>query len=312
MRRRVLVIRLGALGDMVLSFPAFAALRAHHAADHITLLTTAPYASLAQDSPWFDDVRVDARPGWTDLPGLWRLRRQLAGFGLVYDLQTSSRSSRYFRLAGRPAWSGIAPGCSLPDIDPQRNRLHTIDRQRGQLAAAGVPASTPDLFWLSRAGPVLEGRYALLVPGTSAAQGGAKRWPIVQFAALATQLARGGLRPVVTGTAAEAADAAAILAACPGALDLTGRTNIRDLAGLASRAALAVGGDTGPIHLAAMMGCHVVALFSRVSSPALAAPVGQVRLLRADHLDTLDAAQVLARLRGVADEVDWLSEARSG
>ena len=116
---RVLVIRLGALGDFVLSFPAFAALRAHHAGDHIALLTTAPYAGLAGSSPWFDEVRLDTRPGWLDVPGLWRLRRQLAGFDLVYDLQTSGRSSHYFRLAGRPPWSGIARGCSLPDTDPR-------------------------------------------------------------------------------------------------------------------------------------------------------------------------------------------------
>ena len=307
--KRILVIRLGALGDMVLSFPAFAAIRAHHASDHVALLTTAPYAGLAEDSPWFDRVKADSRPGWSDLPGLWRLRRQLAGYDIVYDLQTSRRSSRYFWLAGRPAWSGIAQGCSLPDGNPQRNFLHTVDRQRGQLAAAGVPAHAADLSWLQHRGPALDAPYALLVPGTSAAQGGAKKWPISSTAALAVELARSGLRPVVIGTAAEAADAAAILAACPGALDLTGRTSIQGLAGLAARAALAVGGDTGPIHLAAMMGCRVAALFSRYSNPALAAPIGTVRLLLAERLDTLAAGQVLARLRGGPGEDDWLKPA---
>ena len=308
MSRRILVIRLGALGDMVLSFPAFAAIRARHAADHVTLLTTPPYAGLAQDSPWFDTVQQDTRPGWANLAGLWRLRRQLAGYDLVYDLQTSRRTSRYFRLAGRPAWSGIAPGCSLPNPDPQRNDRHTVDRQRGQLAAAGVPACAPDLSWLRHRGPVLDTPYALLAPGTSAAQGGAKKWPIEQTASLAARLARRGLRPVVVGTAAEAGDAASVLAVCPAALDLTGRTTIQDLAGLASRAALAIGGDTGPIHLAAMMGCRTVALFSRFSSPALAAPVGQVRLLLADRLDTVDADDVMARLHGSDAEDDWLVE----
>ncbi len=296
MSRRILVIRLGALGDFVLSFPAFAALRAHHARDHITLLTTAPFAGLAGDSPWFDRVAIDARPRWTDLPGLLRLRRQLAGYDFIYDLQTSRRSSYYFRLAGRPPWSGIAPGCSHPDADPARNRLHTLDRQRGQLAAAGVPAHAPDLTWLHQRGPTIASPYALLVPGTSAARNGAKRWPVQRYAALASALADRGLRPVVAGTATDAPAAAAIAAACPATLDLTGRTTIQDLAGLAYRAALAVGGDTGPIHLAAMMGCPVVALFSRFSDATLAAPVGAAALLQADRLDTLDTAAVLAAI----------------
>ena len=306
MSRRILVIRLSALGDVVLSFPAFAAIRAHHRDDHVRVLTTLPYAALLRDSPWFDAVAVDDRPGLSDLPGLWRLRRQLTGYDLVYDLQTSARSSRYFLLAGRPAWSGIAPGCSLPDADPGRNGLHTVERQRGQLAAAGVGAATVELGWLRRFGPTMAERYALLVPGTSAAQGGVKKWPLARSAALAAKLAAHGVRTVVVGTAAEAPDASAILQACPGAVDLTGRTSIQELAGLASRAAFAVGGDTGPIQLAGMMGCRVVALFSRCSDPSQAAPVGEVRLLHAPDLGTISLADVMAELRGRDGREDWL------
>ncbi|HTZ69579.1 MAG TPA: ADP-heptose--LPS heptosyltransferase, partial [Acetobacteraceae bacterium] len=54
---RILIIRLGALGDFCNSFPAFAAIRAHHAADHVVLLTTPPFVALALESPWFDQVR---------------------------------------------------------------------------------------------------------------------------------------------------------------------------------------------------------------------------------------------------------------
>jgi ADP-heptose:LPS heptosyltransferase len=294
---RVLVIRLGALGDFVLSFPAFADIRAHHGADKVTLLTTAPFVSLALDSPWFDQVRVDDRPSWLDPAGVWRLRRQLRGFDVVYDLQTSSRSSRYFWLAGRPAWSGIARGASMPHDNPRRNDLHTVARQRDQLAQAGVPASAaPDLRWLAGGGPVLEPPYALLVPGTSAAHGGAKRWPVERYAALAAALAARGLTPVVVGGAGDAAEAAAIHDAVPQTLSLVGRTSLQDLAGLAARAALTIGGDTGPVHLAAMMGSRVVALFSRFSNPALAAPVGRVTLLQAASLADLPVERVVAAL----------------
>jgi ADP-heptose:LPS heptosyltransferase len=78
----------------------------------------------------------------------------------------------------------------------------------------------------------------------------------------------------VLGTAAEAPLAAAIQASCPDTLDLTGRTTIPDIAAIASRAALAVGNDTGPMHLAAAVGCPCLVLFSADSDPALTAPRG--------------------------------------
>ena len=141
--RRILVVKLGALGNVVLSLGPFAAIRRHHAGAHITLLTTAPYADWLARSPWFDTVWIDERPEWWDLPGWLRLRRRLIDgrFDRAYDLQTSGRSSRYFQLLprrDRPDWSGIAHGCALPDRDPNRNRLHDIDRQFGQLRQAGI------------------------------------------------------------------------------------------------------------------------------------------------------------------------------
>ncbi len=297
--KRILVIRLGAMGDFALSFRAFAAIRAHHATDQVTLLTTAPFVSLALDSPWFDRVLTDTRPPWLDLPRVWHLRRQLRGYDFTYDLQTSSRSNRYFLLAGRPPWSGVARGCSHPHANPDRNNLHTIERQREQLAHAGIhDIARPDLAWLAGRGPVLPAPYALLVPGTSPTHGGAKRWPTERFAEIARLLSARGLVPVVLGGHGDREAAEAIRGACPKALDLTGKTSIQDVAGLASRAALAIGGDTGPIHLAALMGCRVLALYSRFSDPALSAPVGDVRLLQAPALADLPLAQVAAALPG--------------
>ena len=304
------MIKLGALGDVVLAFAPFAAIRAHHPDAHVTLLTTAPFLGLASASPWFDAVALDTRPAPWNLRGLRRLRRLLAGHDFVYDLQTSGRSGRYHLLAGRPPWSGIAPGCSHPDRDPDRDRLHTRLRQAGQLAQAGIASvPDPDLSWLAPHGPVLPGsvlpgsvlpgRVALLVPG-AAPHRPAKRWPAERFGALAVRLAADGLSPVVLGAAGDAPLAAAILRACPEARDLTGRTSLLELGGLASRAVLAVGNDTGPMHLAAAMGCRCLVLFSRHSDPVLTAPVGrregQVRVLRVPDLQALEVADVAARL----------------
>lgn len=300
--KSILVIRLSALGDFVLSFGPFAAIAARHDADHVTLLTTRPFVPLAQAAPWFDAVVTDDRPGLLNLPGLLRLRRHLRGHDFVYDLQTSRRSSQYFRLAGRPPWSGIAPGASHPHANPLRNAMHTIDRQRDQLRMAGVTVfPDPDLGFLRSDTPPPDVRppFALLVPG-AAPHRPAKRWPAECYGTLAAALAGRGLMPVIAGSAAEAPLAAAIRARCPTALDLTGRTGLAALASLAGHAALAVGNDTGPMHLAAAMGAPCLVLFSGHSDPALTAPRGlsgnEVRVLRVPDLQGLAAERVLADL----------------
>ena len=296
----ILVIKLGALGDFVQAFEPFAAIRAKHPADRVTLLTTAPFAALAERSPWFDRVLVDARPGWWNLPALLRLRRMLQGYDFVYDLQTSGRSGRYFRLAGQPPWSGIARGASHPHANRARDQMHNHARQREQLVAAGIsefPAA--DLSWLTAGGPVLPAPYALLAPGCSPHRP-EKRWPTAMFGAVARVLAERGLMPVVVGSGSEGDLAATIRAACPSAVDLTGQTSLLDLGGVAARAALAVGNDTGPMHLAAIVGCPSIVLFSAASDPALAAPrgpvAGSVTVLREANLADLALERVAACL----------------
>ena len=266
-RMEILVIKLSALGDFVLAFPAMAAIRAAHPQARITLLTTAPFVPLALASGWFDHVETNRRPKFWNLPGLLHLRRQLSGFDLVYDLQTSGRSSRYFALAGRPAWSGIAKGCSLPHADPNRVFLHSRERLEGQLHDAGIFAlPVPDLSWAKAniAKFNLPARYAVLVPG-AAPHRPEKRWPAQNFAALAQML---DMPVAVVGGAPEERKMAAEI----GGIDLTGRTSLLELAAVMAHAQLAIGNDTGPMHLAAALGARAVVLFSAASDPALTAP----------------------------------------
>jgi ADP-heptose:LPS heptosyltransferase len=300
--RRILVIRLGALGNIVQSFGPFAAIRAHHPDAEITLLTLKPYAAWMQGAPWFDRVWIDEQPAWWNLPGLIRLRKQLieGQFDRVYDLQTSGRSSRYFKFfphSNRPEWSGIAPGCSHPDADPDRNRLHDLIRQPNQLRQAGIAHMPPaDLSWCT--GDIarfnLPARIVLLVPGCSPARPG-KRWPVRHYAALAADFVRRGVTPVVIGAESERDLGRAIHAVVPETVDLTGGTSLGDVADLARAAIGAVGNDTGPTHLIAATGCRCVAIFSHDSDPALCSPGGpDVRVLRRERLATLTPAEVLA------------------
>ncbi|MDA0662464.1 MAG: ADP-heptose--LPS heptosyltransferase, partial [Proteobacteria bacterium] len=225
-----------------------------------------------------------------------------AGFGRVYDLQTMDRSGFYYRLLAepKPEWSGIARGCSHPHLNPKRDFLHTVDRQREQLAAAGIDdVALPELDWAGGdiAALGLDRPFVLLVPGGSAHRP-AKRWPIAGYAALANGLVDRGYQPVLIGTGAEAQRNAEIAAACAQAVNLTGRTSLFDLASLAREAAGAVGNDNGPMHLVAAAGCPTLVLFSSASDSALCAPRGaSVAILRRDNLADLEIAEVEAAIR---------------
>ena len=314
--RRVLVIRLSALGDFVQSLGPMAALRRHHAADHLVLLTTAPFAGFATELGLFDEVLIDHRPKPSAFREWWRLRRQLrqVRFDRVYDLQTSQRSSHYLRLfshRGRPEWSGIAPGCSHPHANLDRDRQHTIDKQAEQLLMTGIyPTPQPIPPPASRELPAgLAGRaFVLLVPGSSPHRL-AKRWPAACYGRLALALSDAGHVPVVVGTQEERALAVEIRRACPEAMDLVGRTELLDLAALTRAARLTVGNDTGVCHLAAAAGSPVVVLFSAASDPALCAPRGNlVRVLSVPDLYDLEIETVLAEALAVLHGAAYQAE----
>ncbi len=139
----------------------------------------------------------------------------------------------------------------------------------------------------------------MLAPG-SAPHRPEKRWPIERFAAFAACCTIAACARSWSAAAPTRSLAAPILEACPDALDLTGRTSLLDLGGVFARAALAVGNDTGPMHLAAAVGCPSVVLFSGASDPALTAPrgpkPGDVTVLRARDLADLAVERVAASL----------------
>lgn len=300
---RILVIKLGALGDVVQALGPMAAIRRHHAGARITALTTAPFAPLLAASPYVDEVWVDPRPRAWQIGAWMALRRRLrdARFDRVYDLQTSGRSSFYLRLFGPgryPEWSGIAAGGSHPHANPKRDVMHTIERQAEQLRDAGIAeVPMPDVSWLAAdlARYALPPRFALLVPGGSAMRL-QKRWPAAAYGALAQRLLARGVTPIVIGIASERPLAATIRAVCPEARDLTGQTSFAEIAALARRALFAVGNDTGPMHLIAAAGCSCAVLFSADSEPALCAPRGRVTVLRRPDLAQLTVDEVAAAL----------------
>ncbi len=141
--------------------------------------------------------------------------------------------------------------------------------------------------------------YVMFVPGGSAHRM-EKRWPVEKYSELARILYARGFDVVIIGGPTEADLAHQIQRAVPRARDLTGRTDFARIALLGAKAALAVGNDTGPLHLAVAGGAPAIVLFSRASDPKLSAPRGRVAILRAENLADLPVAQVAQAANSLA------------
>lgn len=293
--KRVLIIRDAPLRGFVQALGAFAAIRAHHPRDSITLLTTKPFAELAWAAPWFDEVWLDDKPTLWQAARWMRLAAKLRDghFARVYDLQNDERSGWYFQLMGRPQWSGSVAGCSHPHTNPRRDFMHPEERLAEQLQLAGLPPMpAADLGWL-RADVRrfhLPARYALLLPGGRAE----KRWPVENYGALAQALAARGVTPVLLGVEEEAELTGAIGAACPAAVDLAGRTTVCDIATLGQRAVATVGGNLGALALPMAAGCRAVVLFAGPPTPILRDPPGRLVMLQRERLDAIPVEDVVA------------------
>lgn len=299
--RRVLIIKLGALGDFIQALGAMRVVRATHPSARITLLTTAPFEALAKACPYFDIVEADGRP--RDIKGRSDLIRRLraANYDMVYDFQNNDRTAQYFAaLTGKkPYWSGAANSASHPHRNPTRAAMHNFDRLAEQLRHAGLGPKPPgdasgwiigqdllpSLEWIRpafrdppRFQPAffsINGPYALLIPGSSP-EHPEKRWPAKRFAELAKWFADASITPVLVGGPAEGEIGAQILKLEPRARNIIGRTDLFQLATLAERSLIAIGGDTGPMHLAAAARAPGICLFAQEWSASMAQELGSV------------------------------------
>ena len=300
--KKILVIKLSALGDFILALGSMAAIRRTHKDAHITLLTTRPFVDIAQRSGYFNEIIVDSRPKAFNVAGWLYLFKMLnrGNFTRVYDLQLNDRSAVYYRLMlKKPEWSGVIKGASHFYANPDWRQMHAFARHKTMLAELGMEVSIPDLSWMKSDVEFfgLKKPYVLLVPG-SAPTWPEKRWPAIRYGALGFKLIKQGYDVAVLGTSAEAEVIERVLKSGPGIIDLSGKTSLYDIATLARGAAAAVGNDTGPTHLIAMSGCPTIALFSGASHPELSAPVGDaVTIIQSDDLNDISLDDIMKNFK---------------
>ena len=293
----VLVVKLGALGDLLLADGALRDIRAHHPGDRIVLLTRRPFAALMARCPWVDSVIADHHaPRWR-LDRMAALARELRALGATraYDLQNSGRSAWYRRwLLPRVAWSEGQRASGRRDVAP------VLDRHARQLEASGITpahARAPNPAWLAAPLPAAVARalvpdYVVLLPGASARHP-QKRWP--HYAALAQLLQERGLR-VFSVPGPDEMDS---LSSMPGEvlLDEARPLSIPQLASVVAGARYVVGNDSGPTHLAAHLGCRGLALFGPGGAPARTSILRErFGAITAEPLSALSADAVLAAL----------------
>ena len=277
--RRILLIKPSAIGDVVHALPILALLRRRWPAAHIAWLLTPACAGLLDGHPLLNEVLVfDRRKfgrGWRDPAsalGLIEFLRQLRrhDFDLVVDLQGLFRSGILAWETRAPVRIGFANARELAPVfythrvKIEMTEQHAIDRYLKVAAALGCDVTSPIEFPFHvtdddrrQAAGLLNGtgRYALLLPGTNWAT---KRWPVENYAALVAPLReRFGLASIVAGSPDETVLAAQVA----GAINLAGKTTLRQLAALVERADLVVANDSGPMHIAAGMNRPLVTLF---------------------------------------------------
>ncbi|MDB2390207.1 glycosyltransferase family 9 protein [Alphaproteobacteria bacterium] len=276
-QKAILVIKHGALGDLIQGFDAYASVRAGFPDAHIALLTTPAFASLARKMPWFDDIIIDQRASFFNLAAtariLYQLRRK---WHAIIDMQCSNRTAHYHRFFATSSndWYGTATGCShpMPDFTGVNNQQRMLTAAR---MAGGINADA-DMAWLKAdiSHFQLPDRFAVLIVGCSPTKP-SKRWPSEHFASLACTLMAEGYAVVLAGTVADRKAVDAVRDNAPDAIDLAGKTDIPMLAALCNQASLVVGNDTGPAFLAAKTGTPTLMLFGVDTNPDMSAPVGE-------------------------------------
>ena len=282
---RFLIVRLGALGDVVHAIPVAAALRRAHPDARIDWLVSAKHQEILDLVPVIDrrlviNDRGGASGGTTLLAAIGELRR--SRYDVAIDLQGLIKSAVLARASGAPRVIGFSSRyareraarlfyteASDPGrgglFDPRETR-HVVDINLGLLSVLGITAPAREFpiedVDSAAARSVREqtgGRYALLNPGAAWPN---KRWPPARLAAIATELrARHGVMSVVLWGPGEEALAAEVVAGAGGAAIVSPKTSIADLVALARHAALMVSGDTGPTHIAAAVGTPLVGIY---------------------------------------------------
>jgi heptosyltransferase I len=309
---RILVVRLSALGDLILAQPALMALRREVPNAEISWLVDQRFAGLAADVPGVRPIGINKPRTPFDYVRLWRqFRRQ--DFDVLLAMQANLRvnllyacvrSRRKVGFDQRRARDGH--GRFVTERIETRDE-HLLDGFLQFASVLGAPEDSPPQWprwdtssvepsWRSLG---LKGPYVVVHTGTSKPE---RCWPTYRYGELAARFAASHALPVVlTGgnSPHEQSAATAFITECPRAINLTGKTPLNQLRLILKNASVVVSPDTAAVHLARVENVPVVGLYA-VARPELSGPYQQLTY-------TLNAyPEAVRRLAGRDPaEVDW-------
>ncbi len=313
--RRILVCRTDHIGDVFLSLPALARVRAHYPAAHLTVLAaswSAPVLSAATshdellicDPPWWV-ARRSSRFGEAESNGSWRalwqtIRRLRARrFDLCIALRGDVREITCFGVLGgarsiltRPRNGGAALADLAPAID---DALHECDQNLLLIGALGIPAVPPEFptpytaadaarmrEWLAgQAWPQLS-RIVVIHPGAK----WVNRWPEEAYVELIRGLTTepGAVHLLLTGSASEAALCERLAEVAPKqAHSLAGTLSLTETAAVMDAADLVVMADTGPMHFLNAVTTPAILLFGPTAAARFAPRGSHITVLGAEE-----------------------------
>ncbi len=278
--RGILLIRTDRIGELLLTTPAFGAVRESFPSAKITLIVTPSSSPVVEGNPCIDSiVKIDPGPDLDSFAKRLRFVRFLSGSGL--DMVIIFNPNKFLNvagyLAGIPARVGYDRklGFLLTKVIEDKKYLcekHEVEYNLELAKAAGdvTPGKKP-YFPLAEkdkraAAEILAhngiagGAFIAVHPGTSNPE---KLWPAERFALACDKIIDGsGIKVVLVGGEEERTAAGEVKAKMRNpVLDLTGRLALKEFGALLKMSALLISCDSGPVHIASAVDTPVVALF---------------------------------------------------
>lgn len=260
--RRILVIKLGAVGDFFRAIPIFTWIKGQNLKSNLTLLTTKDFVDLARSLCIFDDVITIKRHDSVSCDQIINTRSFLFTFDLVYDLQFVDRTKFYRLLTithARPVWCCMASERSLPSL--------ILRYKRSCPSIGSFQDIQPNLRALRKFS--IPKPFVVIVPFCSASSVWHKQWPLENFLEIAQIMHDKGFHVVILGGREDLPKAGFFEQHF--IKSLVGATKLQDLIQIMPHATLAIGNDTGLMHLAELCQVPTVVLMSEVNDSSMAA-----------------------------------------